>query len=583
MSAAGSPNIDQPRPEEHAVSSGPLSGFNVPWIVLLAAGLPVLVAFVVATVGALFAAVIASEPFDTVAFPVLLGLLSGNEVGATAAAAMFDTAASGRAAVRALPLGVVTISAVVLSRVGFTRAWLGVGLRSFGWALPITGGLLVLAAWFLATIVGSFTGIDVGFASASLSLRPTLTGLLLVGAGPWLLAMLMVRWPVARNVVWGLVGLQAVFATTVTVYVANDIIGTPWMTGGEQAAQIIWTALGSVVWSLNAVVALLWWPFLGALGAGGSAATIGGMAGETMHLGFLEAAGQNPGLWVLPAIGVAGVVLLSWFQPPPRSWTEVRLHVGRLTLALGAVFLPGLWAGRLRIHGQGDIAAELLSEVPWVGPTGSAAARLTATVGAVGMPLRLVPALIAWALLAFIVAVVAAQTSGATWASNDALAGEARRAGESLTARAKAAAEAAQQAAARAGERAPTDPSSAQGSTGHGDSSTSGLGPAEPSHSTTGPSSPSAPQGAEWPADGGSTAGVPTPQEPQDPTVGPRTEQTRATPSLGSPTSPAQQHTSRLAAQPTGAPEPVNTGEGDDPPAPAWRNAPPPEPSMRRE
>ena len=609
MSMSGTSGSDQERPGTQAASGGPLSGFNVPWIVLLAAGLPVLVAFLVAVVGAVVAAVVANEPLDTIAFPAILGLLSGNEVGASAAGEMFDSGGSGRAGVRALPLGLVTISALVLSRVGFTRAWLQVGLRNFGWAPPVAGVLLVLGAWFVAMVVGSFTGIDVGFASASMSLRPTLTGLLLVGAGPWLLAMLMVRWTVARNLVWGLMGLQAVFASVVTSYAANDIIGDRWMTGGEQASLLITIALGSVVWSLNGVVTLLWWPFLGALGMGGSAAALGGMAGESMRFGFLEAAGETPWLWVLPPIGVAGVVLLAWFQPPPRSWTEVRLQVGRLMLALGVVFVPGLWAGRLRMNGQGDVAGEFLNELFWMGPTGSIEARITATVGAVGMPLRFVPALLAWALLAFVVAVLAAQSSGATWASNDALAGEARRAGGSLAARAKAAAEAAQQAAAQAGQQAPTNSSSPPGPAATGQPPTSGHGPTPAGPPPTagqppdGPpfaagQPPAAPQpGPPQRADDTPPATESTPPEHQGPTPdgsqqGPPADWASAPPPPAGPAaspsasepepSAEQQPAAPPATEPTDAPRPEGNGEGE-PQAPSWRDAPAPDPSKRRD
>jgi hypothetical protein len=369
------------------------------------------------------------EPFDRLGFPVIVALLTGQEVALAAGGEAFGYGGSGRVGLRFLPLGLVTLSAVALLRVPFTRAWMSV--RQAAWLPPVCGVVGTAVVAVIGMIAASFAGIDVGFARAGLQVRFSLVGLLLVGAGPWLLAQLAVRWPVVRNLLYGLVGLQLLLILLLT---GSAVLNGPeGISGGEQTAYLVFTFLASVVWSLNVLVALLWWPFVGALGMGGSVGSVLSIAGEAPRLGFLEAAGEQPFLWLAPVLAVAGIVAAMWFLPAPTSWADVRNRVGRFTLGIGVLVLPALWAGRLRIAGSGDIAGELVEEATWFlgvgGIGGDARAQVDVTFGAIGLPIRFLPALLIWAGLAALVSVLVAQRAGAQWADSGVIANDARKAG----------------------------------------------------------------------------------------------------------------------------------------------------------
>jgi hypothetical protein len=446
---------------EQAGGKGPLGAIPIPWIVLAMAALPALAALLLGTVGAVISAVTFEEPFDRLGFPVIVALLTGQEVALAAGGEAFGYGGSGRVGLRFLPLGLVTLSAAVLLRVSFTRAWMSV--RQAAWLPPVCGVVGTAVVAVIGMIAASFAGIDVGFARAGLQVRFSLIGLLLVGAGPWLLAQLAVRWPVVRNLLYGMVGLQLLLVLLVT---GSAVLNGPeGSSGGEQTAYLLFTFLASVVWSLNLLVALLWWPFVGALGMGGSVGSVLSIAGEAPRLGFLEAAGEQPFLWLAPILAVAGVVAAMWFLPAPTSWADVRNRVGRFTLGIGVLVLPALWAGRLRIAGSGDIAGELVEEATWFlgfgGIGGDARAQVDVTFGAIGLPIRFLPALLIWAGLAALVSVLVAQRAGAQWADSGVIASDARKAGGSLAARARAAAEAAQRAAAAA-QTQPDQPAGAE-------------------------------------------------------------------------------------------------------------------------
>jgi hypothetical protein len=524
---------------EQAGGRGPLGVIPIPWIVLAMAALPALAALLLGTVGAVISAVTLDEPFDRLGFPVLVALLTGQEVALAAGGEAFGYGGSGRVGLRFLPLGLVTLSAIALLRVPFTRAWLSV--RQAAWLPPGCGVVGTVVVAVIGMIAASFAGIDVGFARAGLQVRFSLVGLLLVGAGPWLLAQLAVRWPVVRNLLYGLVGLQLLLILLLT---GSAVLNGPeGISGGEQTAYLVFTFLASIVWSLNVLVALLWWPFVGALGMGGSVGSVLSIAGEAPRLGFLEAAGEQPFLWLAPVVAVAGIVAAMWFLPAPTSWADIRSRVGRFTLGVGVLVLPALWAGRVRIVGSGDIAGELVEEATWFlgvgGIGGDARAQVDVTFGAIGLPIRFLPSLLIWAGLAALVSVLVAQRAGAQWADSGVMANDARRAGGSLAARARAAAEAAQRAAAAAqaqAERAVDD---------------------EPRLTVEAPQ-PATPAGTSEPVDPVPPAADARPSSPDRAFTG------------------AVEHAPTIDPAPSAEQPPTN----DEPPS--WRSAPPPMPEQRR-
>lgn len=543
-------NADQAPAADTASARGPI---NVPWIVLAMAALPVVVAVLFAVVGGLIVAIAYNEPFDTAGFPAILGLLSGQSVRIAAGADVFDAAGSGTVGLRILPLGFVTFAAAALTRIGFTRAWLGI--RSV-WP-PLAGVAATAVVAFVALVTASFTSVDVGFASAGLQVRFSLVGLLIIGAGPWLLAQLVVRWPVLRNLLWGFIGLQLITAAYTTISIATE----GFATGGDQAAAITLVFLGSLAWSFNALVALLWWPFFGALGIGGSAGAVVGMTGESTSFGFLDAAEQNGWLWLVPVVATAGIVAALWFQPVRTSWSEVRQDLLRLAASLTVLTLPALWVGRVLIRGRGELALEALADLPifWdMGlPSGSGEVKLNATFGATGMPLRFVPALLIWCLIAAITAVVAAQRAGAGWASAESLSAEARTAGGSLATRARAAAETARRAAEAAQQSAQQAAASAPGT-------------AAPPVSQDTPTPPMAPAATE-----AVDAGTPAFPPAQDPSTPEPPAGTAPSPAPAVDV-PAPTTSWRDAPPPAASPEPAPETK------PSWRDAPPPVPETKR-
>lgn len=526
---------------------------DVPVIVLIAAALPMIIAGVFALIAATITSLLLEgDGGGLEAFATTLGLLAGHEVAYSGSAEVFMVRGSGSFAIRFAPLGSVVLSAWLLTRIGFTRAWLS--LPQMRW-LPAGAGVLIsLIAFFVAAIAGSSGGLDLGFVALSMDVRPSLTGLLLVGAGPWLLARLMVRWVVARNLVWGLVGLQLLFTVVLLGSVIDNGVRVENVGFGELMAQLVGAALFGVAYAPNLIGALLWWPFLGLLGFGGNVATLVSFAGERTAFTFFEAASEEPLLWLAPIIAGVGLLATLWFQPVPRSQVEVGRRVGRDVTAFAAVLFTLLWAGRMRSEVTGDFASELAydfggNEMFDFGEGMGAA--LDVYAGAVGIPIRVVPLLALVALLGWLLALYAAQSSGVSWASPDAVTADARRVGGSLVSRARSAAQAAQTAAASsaAAATAAATPPTTNSPAGH-------LTPAEPT-------------AAAEPRASADVGPVVT-----GPPVQPRSA--RPAPSdVPVPGIPGSEGGPSAAAEPTPT--------ADDASPPRWTAAPPPDPGTRRD
>jgi hypothetical protein len=466
---------------------------RVPAIVLAMAALPVAVVLAISLLGGLVAAV-AAEDMAGSAFrlgPALGSLLLGQEVGFFARVVfMFglDTSLS------AIPFGLVMISAFVLTRIGFVAAWLTVRKA---WFLPAAVGAVAafLVAPLLVAIGGDarFVGefFRVGFESSN---RPLAA--LVVGAAPWLLAVLYKNMDVARWLTLGLLGLQSLVAVVLAVGVAYEVfvdLGFGVAIGVGLIVLVV-----ALAFSANATTLAVTLPFFGTIGAGERDSS--GVEFSVGIVGLLrETSTVAPYLLILVAI--AGIVALAMAVPPQASMRQALLATRRFLLAATAVILPVLWLGRLNGAFAGDVS-------------GLGSGSYDAWVGSTAQPFRWILMALAMGAAHLVVLIVRARQAGMSWASDSALADQGRSLASDARSRAKVLAEQAS-TAAEAARAAAASAADAARATAAAAGSSAASAPAAPAASDA-PQPTTAPAGEMPPA---SSAGEGTGGTPAD---GPR-------------------------------------------------------------
>ena len=144
---------------------------GVPGLVLITAGLAVGLSVVLAVVVAILAVFDTSSGPAGAWFPFALGLMSGQQVVLIGEMQLTGGSASGRAGLQFVPFGLVTISALALTRIGFTRAWLGV--RRGRWLPPLAGLVAAFSIAMLAALASLPARIDLGAAAANINYQAT--------------------------------------------------------------------------------------------------------------------------------------------------------------------------------------------------------------------------------------------------------------------------------------------------------------------------------------------------------------------------------------------------------------------------
>lgn len=360
----------------------------------------------------------------------MTALLSGQEfAGRSLIGGPIDLAMGEPA--RVLPFGLVLVGGVLLARVRAVRAAIAAG-RVVRWVPPLVA---VAVAGLVA--VGTRLVAEFGLGSELGLLGPTHVGLrplswLLVGAGPWLLAMALVRWRTTSVIAHGLLVLHLVTVGGLAIHAFLDGFGSWWWAAIR--------AIGALFFGANLVAGAATLPFLGALGVTGPRSLERHLAGyDDYPVGFLAVADEFPLAWVAPMVVALGLLALGGLRRPASGWVEVHRRaiaaVGGLTLLL----LPVLWFGGIRVRTARPFAAE----------TGPAAADVAVTYGTVGQPWRFAVFLAtAWLLL--VGSSWLRARSSASWSSDERALDEVRRVAATTTSRARRLAETARAAGAAA-------------------------------------------------------------------------------------------------------------------------------------
>jgi hypothetical protein len=431
---------DSPTPQTGDTPSAPVTPPRVPGIVFAMTALPAAVALVFSLLIGIISAV-AAEGEAGSAFrvgPTLGALLLGQGLYASIRVA-FLFSSSGTFG--AIPIGYIIICALVLTRLGFVSAWLKVRRA---WFLPAAaGGIVAFLVAPLLVVLGESDFSGDGFRMI-LGAENRPLAAFVVGAAPWLLAVLYANMDVARRIVVGLFGLQVLAA----LYAAGALfVNSEDLSFGAALGATLLMFIVALGYAANVVSLVVTLPFFGSVGI-----RIAGNAdfNETFGLyGFMR---EEPGLLVpyfIILVAVAGVVALAVMVPPPATMQDALAEVRRFLLAATAILLPALWLGRIYGSVGGDaFGFGSLAVDSWVGST--------------GQPFRWIGMAIAMGVVHLLTLVVRARQAGMSWAADQALASQgrslatdARSRAKSLAEQASAAAEAARAAAASAAASAP--------------------------------------------------------------------------------------------------------------------------------
>lgn len=375
---------------------------SIPWVVHAGAALVPALAIVVALVVGVIASVVAGT-LEPLSLGTMVGAMMLGQGLDVFAAAGFPLGMRFRATLGFVPFGVIVPAAFVLHRVGFTSAWLRV--RSARLLPAVAGGLASFVVAILLTRPSepTFRGDLIAFVVEA-SFRPGWA--LLVGAAPWLLAVLLANHAPSATILRGLLILQGIVVAGIMLlsgYVFFEE-GAPFSV--VIAVTLIAGILGLAV-STNLIAMLLVMPLGGAVGA-----RFGEFSESFSLLEFLRNDSSNLYLWALIAVSVGGTALLGWRAGPHPDLRSAVRSVGDTFIGATAVVLPMLLFGRF----YGDLSSEL-GLAGFRLPGGSAA--FAASFGSSGQPVRWVLILAVMGLILLVTHVLAAQQAGLSWASSE--------------------------------------------------------------------------------------------------------------------------------------------------------------------
>jgi hypothetical protein len=422
MSSAAVPTTSPPGPQP------------IPRIVKAVAGTSVLVALVLGILAAIALVVFAEEATPAAGFALLVATLAsgtGQSLEVSGGAFLLgDIAAS----LRVIPFGALLLTAAALRWLPFSSAWVAredLKWRGAGVGLAINAAAVAVAG--IASTMADFDA-DIGYVEIGFSLN--LVAIVLLGAGPWLLAHATTRNRIVDRTFQLLCALSALVTVILLLQIAVgfDDNGIAWA---------LFTLPATVGYSLNTVAVMLLLPFFGAIegniGSTSQTATFGTMLDESATW------------WLAPLIALAGFAAVGYLQSVADGWNALLERSKVMAGTLLAVLLPIAVFGDIVV--SFDIRALFSSEGDSI------------VVAAAGLPWRFIPPLIVLTLATTVGGWFAANRAGVEWAQTDRLHEFATAAGHTLRGLGETIRKAASDATAAAQQTSPSSPDQSNAAT----------------------------------------------------------------------------------------------------------------------